>query len=170
MRNKVRSVANTNNNLTRWFQVMGFPRWGGHCLTVIYSNIVPSNIKLSTKYLRSHPSKHIRTKNNLKSFPIPPRAIKRQLTCPIELTSGSFRFGRRGILVIPRNRLVITIVFCKFGDENENSPGKVELRWGKITGSDNKQDLLTFFWEDKLYNLYNITNSFRQFGIILKTH
>ena len=23
---------------TRWFQVMGIPRWGGHCLTVIYSN------------------------------------------------------------------------------------------------------------------------------------
>ena len=35
---------------------------------------------------------------------MPPRAIKHQLTCPIELTSGSFLIGRRGILVIPRNR------------------------------------------------------------------
>ena len=36
---------------------------------------------------------------------MPPRAIKHQLACPIELTSGSFLIGRRGILVIPRNRL-----------------------------------------------------------------
>ena len=36
---------------------------------------------------------------------MPPRAIKPQLACPIELTSGSFLIGRRGILVIPRNRL-----------------------------------------------------------------
>ena len=31
------------------FQVMGIPRGGGHCLTVIYSNIVPLNTKLFTK-------------------------------------------------------------------------------------------------------------------------
>ena len=37
---------------------------------------------------------------------MPPRAIKHQLTCPIKLTSGSFLIGRRGILVIPRNRLI----------------------------------------------------------------
>ena len=37
---------------------------------------------------------------------MPPRAIKHQLTCPFELTSGNFLIGRRGILVIPRNRLV----------------------------------------------------------------
>ena len=36
-----------------------------------------------------------------KTFQIPPRAIKHQLTCHIELTSGSFLIGRRGILVIP---------------------------------------------------------------------
>ena len=35
-----------------------------------------------------------------------PRAVKHQLTCPIELTSDSFLIGRRDILVIPRNHLV----------------------------------------------------------------
>ena len=35
---------------------------------VIYSNIVPLNTKLFTKHLRRHFSKHIRTKNHLKSF------------------------------------------------------------------------------------------------------
>ena len=59
----------------RWFQVMGIPRWGGHCLTVIYSNIVPLNIKLFTKYLRRHPTKHIRTKK-------PPEKLSRCLQEP----------------------------------------------------------------------------------------
>ena len=36
---------------------------------------------------------------------MPPRAIKRQLTCPIEFTSGSSLIGGNGILVIPRNHL-----------------------------------------------------------------
>ena len=36
---------------------------------------------------------------------MPPRAIKHQLTCPFEVTSGSFLIGRRRILVIPRNHL-----------------------------------------------------------------
>ena len=62
---------------------------------------------------------------------MPPRAIKRQLTCPIELTSGSFLIGRRGILVIPRNRLVIqhlgrlssTAELCK------SYLGNAELDW-----------------------------------------
>ena len=44
-------------------------------------------------------------KNHLKSFLDAPRAIKRQLTCPIEFTSGSSLIGRNGILVIPRNHL-----------------------------------------------------------------
>ena len=35
-----------------------------------------------------------------------PRALKHQLTCPFEITSGSFLIGRRHILVIPRNHLV----------------------------------------------------------------
>ena len=43
---------------------------------------------------------------------MPPRVIKLQLTCPLELTSGSFLIGRRRILVIPRNHLVL-------GDETE---------------------------------------------------
>ena len=33
---------------------------------------------------------------------MPPRVIKHQLTCPFELTSGSFLIGRRRILVVPR--------------------------------------------------------------------
>ena len=37
---------------------------------------------------------------------MPPRAIKHQLTCPIELTSGGFLTS---ILVIPRNRLVVLV-------------------------------------------------------------
>ena len=44
----------------------------GHCLTVIYSNIVPLNIKLFTKYLRRHPSKQICTKK-------PPEKLSRYL-------------------------------------------------------------------------------------------
>ena len=36
---------------------------------------------------------------------MPQRAIKRQLTCPIEFTSGSSLIGGNGILVIPRNHL-----------------------------------------------------------------
>ena len=36
---------------------------------------------------------------------MPPRAIKHQLTCPLELTSGSFLIGRRDILVVSKNRL-----------------------------------------------------------------
>ena len=38
-----------------------------------------------------------------KAFQIPLRAIKHQLNCLLELTSGSFLTDRRGILVIPRN-------------------------------------------------------------------
>ena len=45
-------------------------------------------------------------KTTWKAFQMPPRAIKHQLTYPIELTSGSFLIGTRGILVISRNRLV----------------------------------------------------------------
>ena len=37
---------------------------------------------------------------------MPPRAMKHQLPCPFERTSGSFLIGRRRILVIPRNHLV----------------------------------------------------------------
>ena len=62
---------------TRRFQVIGIPRWSGHCLTVIYSNIIPLNTKLFTKYLRRHPSKHIRTKDHLKSFPDASKSHKR---------------------------------------------------------------------------------------------
>ena len=36
---------------------------------------------------------------------MPATAIKHQLTCPFELTSGSFLISRRRILVIPRNHL-----------------------------------------------------------------
>ena len=50
------------NYPSRWFQVMEIPRWGGHCLTDIYSNIVLLNTKLFSSYLKRHPSKHIRTK------------------------------------------------------------------------------------------------------------
>ena len=57
---------------------------------------------------------HSHQKTTWKAFPMPPRAIKHQLTCPIELTSGSFLIGRRGILVIPRNRLVMDY-FAKRG-------------------------------------------------------
>ena len=39
---------------------------------------------------------------------MPPRAIKRQLICPIEFTSGNSLIGRNGILVIPRNHLEYT--------------------------------------------------------------
>ena len=36
---------------------------------------------------------------------MPSKAIKHQLTCPFEITSGSFLIGRRRILLIPRNHL-----------------------------------------------------------------
>ena len=41
---------------------------------------------------------------------MPPRAIKHELTCPFELTSGSFLIGRRRILVIPRNHTTPTVL------------------------------------------------------------
>ena len=44
---------------------------------------------------------------------MPPRAIKHQLTCPFELTSGRFLIGRRGILVIPWNHLDVTGIVYK---------------------------------------------------------
>ena len=44
-------------------------------------------------------------KNHLKGFSDAPRAIKRQLPCPIELTFSNSLVGRNGILVIPRNHL-----------------------------------------------------------------
>ena len=37
---------------------------------------------------------------------MPPTAIKHQLTCPFELTSGNFLIGRKRILVILRNHVV----------------------------------------------------------------
>ena len=43
---------------------------------------------------------------------MPPRAIKHQLICPFELTSGSFLIGRRRILVIPGNHLVCAGFYC----------------------------------------------------------
>ena len=36
---------------------------------------------------------------------MPPRVIKRQLTCPIEFTLGSSLIGRNDIVAIPRNHL-----------------------------------------------------------------
>ena len=43
-------------SLIRWFQVMGVPRNGGQCLSVIYLSIVPLIIENFTKYLKTHPS------------------------------------------------------------------------------------------------------------------
>ena len=40
-------------------------------------------------------------KTTRKAFQMPPRAIKRQLTCSIELTSGSFLIGRRRFWSFP---------------------------------------------------------------------
>ena len=51
--------------------------------------------------------KRLTPKRYLKAFQMPPGAIKHQLTCPFELTSGCFLIGRRRILVIPRNHLVL---------------------------------------------------------------
>ena len=42
--------------------VMGIPRKCGHCLAVIYSNIVALNTGLFTRYVRRHHSKKINTK------------------------------------------------------------------------------------------------------------
>ena len=53
-------------------------------------------------------------KTTWKAFQMPPRAIKDELTGPIELSSGSFLIGRRDILVIPRNRLVCAWIFCRW--------------------------------------------------------
>ena len=40
---------------------------------------------------------------------MPLRAIKHQLTCPFELTSGNSLIGGSGILVIPENHLVLLL-------------------------------------------------------------
>ena len=43
---------------------------------------------------------------------MPPRVIKHQLTCPLEITYGHFPIGRRRILVIPRNHLGVELDSC----------------------------------------------------------
>ena len=48
---------------------------------------------------------------------MPPRAIKDQLTCPFELTSGSFLIGRRRILVISRNHVAGQYGSVPFGSD-----------------------------------------------------
>ena len=49
------------------------------------------------------PVKRLTPKSYLKAFQVPERATKHQLTCPFQLTSGSFLIGRRRLLVILRN-------------------------------------------------------------------
>ena len=56
------------------------------------------------------PVKRLTPKSYLKSFSDAPKSHKHQLTCPLEITSGSFLIGRRRILVIPWNHLVTTII------------------------------------------------------------
>ena len=74
---------------------MGIPRKGGQCFSVIYLNIVPLIIKTFTKYLKTHASEQTHTKKSPEKLcRCPSRAIKRQLTCPIEFTSGSSLIGR----------------------------------------------------------------------------
>ena len=45
---------------------------------------------------------------------MPPKAIKRQLLCPIEFTSSSSLNARDGLLVIPRNHMVTIPEFMEF--------------------------------------------------------
>ena len=80
---------------------------------------------------------YLHQKTTWKAFQMPPRAIKHQLTCPIELTSGSFLIGRRDILFIPRNRLewrrktLYNCKWCVFGAEGEReSVGISWVPWG----------------------------------------
>ena len=80
---------------------MGIPIIGGQCLAVNLSAVAVLNTKLFAWYLGTHPGK-----NTWKVFQMSPRAIKRQLTRPFKLTSGSSLIGRMIILVIPRNHLV----------------------------------------------------------------
>ena len=60
-----------------------------------------------------------------KAFQIPLRAIKHQLNCLLELTSGSFLTDKRDILVIPRNHqemyLGQIMVFGTKKIKNENT-------------------------------------------------
>ena len=56
---------------------------------------------------------------------MPPRAIKHQLTCPFELTSGSFLIGRRLILVILWNHLDARYCWCN--TDNKKTKGLVGL-------------------------------------------
>ena len=69
---------------------------------------------------------------------MPPTAIKHQLTCPFEFSSGSFLIGRRRILVIPRNHLVgsrnltitvSTIMLYQEVTEISLRSGKSQGRW-----------------------------------------
>ena len=59
---------------------------------------------------------------------MPTRAIKHQLTCPFEITSGSFLIGRRRILVIPRNHLeVLTMKKPLRGTEKDKLHALISL-------------------------------------------
>ena len=49
---------------------------------------------------------------------MPLKAIKSQLTCPFEITFGSFLIGRRRILVIPRNHLEFSQLVDSFKIHN----------------------------------------------------
>ena len=56
------SQSYTLETLNQVIPSHGSPQRSGHRLAVIYSNTVPLNTNVFTKYLRRHPSKHIRTK------------------------------------------------------------------------------------------------------------
>ena len=92
---------------TSWFQVMGIPRKGRQCLAVI-----ALNRKLLPCMWEDIQVKALAPESYLKSFQILLRAIKHQLTCALELTSGGFLIGRRRILVSPGYRLVCRKLKC----------------------------------------------------------
>ena len=57
------------------------PEIGGQCLAVIYPNIVALNTRLSTRYVRRHPSKKINAKTlPEKPFQMPPIVSFRQFS------------------------------------------------------------------------------------------
>ena len=84
---------------------------------VIHSNIVALNTRLSTRYVRRHPSEKINTKSHLKSFLDTSESHETSANFPFQIAFGSFLTGRRGMLVIPRNHLVSDVFILGFSSE-----------------------------------------------------
>ena len=84
---------------------------------------------------------------------MPSSAIKHQLTCPFEITSGSFLIGRRRILVIPRNHLVEFDAEFDREIQSLTFPGNKATDQNKLDNCEEYKNLNQIFAETSLIRL-----------------